>query len=92
MRLSLKAISLNVGLGSLFLAFGTIKGLYFGFSLTGGGGPLFLSSLGDFGTILGTFLVAFGGNTGTAEALLALLSLLDDDDGGGSIFLSFLSG
>jgi hypothetical protein len=64
LRLSLKAKSLSVGLGSLFLAFGTMKGLYLGFSFTGGGGPLFLSILGDFGTIFGTCLMDLGGNKG----------------------------
>ena len=90
MRLSLKAISLGVGLGSLFLAFGTMKGLYFGFSLTGGGGPLLLIILGDFGTMLGTeLLTALGGNMGTAFAVVAELILFS-----AVVFflLSFLSG
>ena len=81
-KLSLKAKSLNVGLGSLTLAnFGTIKGLYLGFSFTGGGGPLFLSTRGDFGTIFGTFFgtflsAIFGGNIGTTTAAFEGLSLL----------------
>ena len=80
-KLSLKAKSLNVGLGSLTLAnLGTIKGLYLGFSFTGGGGPLFLSTRGDFGTIFGTFFgtflsAIFGGNIGTTTAAFEGLSL-----------------
>ena len=75
-KLSLKAKSLKVGLGSLFLAFGTIKGLYFGFSLTGGGMPLFLRTLGDFGTKLGTCLAVLGGKLGTFVGLSLNLSFL----------------
>ena len=77
-KLSLKAKSLSVGLGSLTLAFGTMKGLYFGFSFTGGGGPLLLfllSTLGDFGTMFGTFFMALGGNIGTTTAALLSLTL-----------------
>ena len=67
-KLSLNAMSLRVGLGSLALLLGTINGLYLGFSFTGGGGPLPLSSLGDLGTILGKFFSALGGITGSASS------------------------
>lgn len=67
-KLSLNAMSLSVGLGSLALLLGTMKGLYLGFSLTGGGGPLLWptrSTLGLLGTMLGKFFSILGGMTGT---------------------------
>ena len=61
---SRKAKSLKVGLLSFIWPLGTMNGLYFGFSLTGGGGPLLRNSLGDLGTMLGTCFMDFGGSMG----------------------------
>ena len=78
-KLSLNAMSLRVGLGSFALLLGTMKGLYLGFSLTGGGGPLLWlarNKRGDLGTILGKFFSALGGMTGTSESSGEALSFL----------------
>ena len=69
-KASLKAKSLKVGLLSFIWPLGTMKGLYLGFSLTGGGGPLLRSSRGDLGTILGTCFMDFGGSMGPGAAVL----------------------
>ena len=61
---SRKAKSLKVGLLSFIWPLGTMKGLYFGFSLTGGGGPLLRNNRGDLGTMLGTCFMDFGGSMG----------------------------